>query len=469
LGVIEKHAEYNVSLSDTILLIADGGTRRCARRALPATADEGCGRFRARSMSAGLFSRITMQKFVSETAAGSALRTPATQASTLPVVLALSFAHLLNDMMQSLLPAIYPIIKGSYGLDFGQIGLITLAFQLTASLLQPVVGIVTDRRPQPYSAVIGMASTLLGLVVLAQATSFGALLLGAAFVGTGSSIFHPEATRMARAASGGRHGLAQSLFQVGGQTGQAIGPLLAAFIVVPGGQRSLAWFSFAALLAMVVLFQVGTWYRHRPKAPLKPKTNADSVSGVASAPKSLVLPITVLVALMFSKSAYTSSIGTYLTFYLIEKFHVSVQTSQMLLFVFLVSQVVGSLIGGHVGDRHGRNQIIWFSILGALPFTMLLPYASFATTVVLIVIIGMIMASAFPAILVYAMDMMPKNIGTIAGIFYGVTFGLGALSAAALGRVADATSLTTVYHICAYLPLIGLVTWFLPKTDAKHA
>jgi MFS transporter, FSR family, fosmidomycin resistance protein len=257
-----------------------------------------------------------------------------TQASALPVVLALSFAHLLNDMMQSLLPAIYPVIKGKYGLDFGQIGLITLAFQLTASLLQPVVGIVTDRHPRPYSAVVGMASTLLGLIVLAKASSFGGLLLGAAFVGTGSSIFHPEATRMARAASGGRHGFAQSLFQVGGQTGQAIGPLLAAFVVVPGGQQSLAWFSFAALLAMVVLFQVGTWYRQRPMTPSKKETpprNANSVlSNSASA--SLVLPITVLIALMFSKSAYTSSIGTYLTFYLIEKFQVSVQTSQMLLF-----------------------------------------------------------------------------------------------------------------------------------------
>jgi MFS transporter, FSR family, fosmidomycin resistance protein len=398
----------------------------------------------------------------------SSSRSAATQASALPIVLALSFAHLLNDMMQSLLPAIYPIIKGKYGLDFGQIGLITLAFQMTASMLQPVVGIVTDRHPQPYSAVAGMASTLLGLVVLGQAASFVGLLVGAALVGTGSSIFHPEATRMARAASGGRHGFAQSLFQVGGQTGQAIGPLLAAFIVLPGGQESLAWFSAAALLAMIVLFQVGSWYRRQPKAAVKPK-DAMTTAGIAAKPMKLAWPIAVLVALVFSKSAYTSSIGTYLTFYLIEKFHVSVQTSQMLLFVFLVAQVMGSLVGGYVGDKLGRHQIIWFSILGALPFTMMLPYASFATTVVLIVIIGMIMASAFPAILVYAMDMMPGKIGTIAGIFYGVTFGLGALSAAALGRVADLTSLATVYHICAYLPLIGLVTWFLPKLDAKHS
>jgi MFS transporter, FSR family, fosmidomycin resistance protein len=410
-----------------------------------------------------------MQKSLTQADAPATVRSSVAQSSALPVVLALSFAHLLNDMMQSLLPAIYPIIKGKYGLDFGQIGLITLSFQLTASMLQPVVGILTDRHPQPYSAVAGMASTLLGLVVLAQASSFTGLLVGAAFVGTGSSIFHPEATRMARAASGGRHGFAQSLFQVGGQTGQAIGPLLAAFIVVPGGQESLAWFSFAAMLAMIVLFQVGTWYRHRPKALTKNKGQAAGVAGVPAKPVSLAWPIAILVALMFSKSAYTSSIGTYLTFYLIEKFHVSVQTSQMLLFVFLVSQVCGSLIGGHIGDQVGRHRIIWFSILGALPFTLLLPYASFATTVVLIVIIGMIMASAFPAILVYAMDMMPGKVGTIAGIFYGVTFGLGALSAAALGRVADLTSLSTVYHICAYLPLIGLVTWFLPKLETKHA
>jgi MFS transporter, FSR family, fosmidomycin resistance protein len=381
----------------------------------------------------------------------------------MPVVLALSFAHLLNDMMQSLLPAIYPVIKASYGLDFGQIGLITLAFQLTASLLQPVVGMITDRKPQPYSAVIGMASSLAGLVVLAHATTFTTLLMGAALVGTGSSIFHPEATRMARAASGGRHGFAQSLFQVGGQTGQAIGPLLAAFVVVPYGQSSLAWFSAVALLAMVVLFQVGTWYRERA---LKPKT-AVSAAAVPVAAVSVALPVIVLVALMFSKSAYTSSISTYLTFFLMEKFKLPVQSAQMLLFVFLVSQVVGSLIGGHVGDQVGRNKIIWFSILGALPFTMLLPYASLEVTIILTMVIGMVMASAFPAMLVYAMELMPGKTGTIAGIFYGVTFGLGALSAAVLGRVADATSLATVYQICAYLPLIGLVAWFLPKLEAR--
>jgi MFS transporter, FSR family, fosmidomycin resistance protein len=382
-------------------------------------------------------------------------------AATMPIVLALSFAHFLNDLMQSLLPAIYPIIKTSYGLDFGQIGLITLAFQLTASLLQPVVGFYTDRKPQPYSTVAGMAATLAGLLVLAQASSFPTLLLGAALVGTGSSIFHPEATRMARAASGGRHGFAQSLFQVGGQSGQAAGPLLAASVVVPYGQGTLAWFSGVALLAMVVLFGCGSWYRRRTLAKAGAKPQAAKASRTPAA--SVFWPVLVLVALMFSKSAYTSSLNTFLTFYLIEKFHVTVQTSQLVLFVFLISQVVGSLIGGHVGDQLGRDKIIWFSILGALPFTLLLPYASYESTVVLVALIGMIMASAFPAILVYAMDLLPGRIGTVAGIFYGATFGLGALSAAGLGHLADQTSLGSVYHLCAFLPLIGLVTWFLPK------
>jgi MFS transporter, FSR family, fosmidomycin resistance protein len=388
---------------------------------------------------------------------------PTAQSAVLPIVFALSFAHLLNDMMQSLLPAIYPIIKTSYGLDFGQIGLITLAFQLTASLLQPVVGAYTDRKPQPYSGMAGMACTLVGLLMLAQASSFIGLLTGAAMVGTGSSIFHPEATRMARAASGGRHGFAQSLFQVGGQAGQATGPLLAAMVVVPFGQSSLAWFSGVALLSMFVLFQCGNWYTRQPAPAAKPKPDARISRSAAAA--SLVVPVTVLVLLMFSKSAYTSSLSTFLTFYMIEKFKVSVQASQMLLFTFLIFQVVGSLIGGRIGDTYGRRKIIWFSILGALPFTLLLPYASFESSVVLIALIAMIMASAFPAILVYAMDLMPGRIGTVAGMFYGVTFGLGALSAAALGRLADETSLAAVYHLCAFLPLIGLATWFLPERD----
>ena len=383
--------------------------------------------------------------------------------ATFSIVLALSFAHFLNDMMQSLLPAAYPIIKDAYALDFGQIGLITLAFQLTASLLQPVVGMFTDRRPQPYSLVAGMGSTLVGLIVLAYAGSYPMLLIGAMLIGTGSSVFHPESTRMARLASGGRHGFAQSLFQVGGQAGQALGPLLAALIVVPRGQTSISWFSLVALLAMLLLLQVGHWYRRQSPAPVKPR-----MAGGASTPSAraeVVLAVAILVLLMFSKSAYSASLSSYYTFYLMGTFAVSVQASQVLLFVFLVAQALGSLLGGHLGDRFGRREIIWFSILGAVPFTLILPFANLFWTAVLTVIIGMIMASAFPAILVYALELLPGKVGMIAGLFYGVSFGLGALSAALLGKLADITSLTTVYRLCAFLPLIGLLTWFLPRIE----
>jgi FSR family fosmidomycin resistance protein-like MFS transporter len=383
------------------------------------------------------------------------------------IVLALSFSHLLNDMIQSLLPAIYPIIKAAYHLDFGQIGMLTLAFQFTASLLQPVVGVITDRRPQPFSLVAGMGSTLVGLLILAWAQSYAMLLIGAAMIGTGSSIFHPESTRMARLASGGRHGFAQALFQVGGQAGQAIGPLLAAFIIVPRGQQSLTWFSLVALLAMIVLFLVGGWYARQSPAPVKRKSTGNSSSQRDQ--RTVTLAVTVLVMLMFSKSAYTSSLTSYYTFFLIDKFHITVQTSQILLFVFLLSQALGALLGGHLGDRFGRREIIWFSILGAMPFTLVLPFANLFWTVVLTVIIGMIMASAFPAILVYALELMPGKVGMIAGLFYGVSFGLGALSAALLGEIADWTSIETVYRLCAFLPLLGLLTWFLPKIEKKRA
>ena len=388
---------------------------------------------------------------------------PAPQTGVFSIVVALSFAHLLNDMMQSLLPAIYPIIKESYGLDFGQIGLLTLAFQLTASLLQPLVGFYTDRRPQPFSLVAGMGATLVGLVILAYASSYAMLLLGAALIGTGSSVFHPESTRMARLASGGRHGFAQSMFQVGGQAGQALGPLLAAFVVVPRGQASLSWFSLVALFAMLLLFQVGRWYKRQAPAPVRPRMSGATAGAGTSA--NVRLAVALLVVLMFSKSAYTASLSSYYTFYLIGKFHVSVQASQLLLFLFLGAQALGALIGGHLGDRFGRREIIWFSILGAVPFTLILPFANLFWTAVLVVIIGMIMASAFPAILVYALELMPGKVGMIAGLFYGVSFGLGALSAALLGELADITSIETVYRLCALLPLLGLLTWFLPDIE----
>ena len=392
---------------------------------------------------------------------------PAVQTGVFSIVVALSFAHLLNDMMQSLLPAIYPLIKESYGLDFGQIGLITLAFQLTASLLQPLVGIYTDRRPQPFSLVAGMGCTLLGLIVLAHAGSFAMLIVGAAMIGTGSSIFHPESTRMARLASGGRHGFAQSLFQVGGQAGQAIGPLLAAFVVVPHGQASLSWFSLVALVAMLLLLQVGRWYQRQSPAPVKPR-KASAAGAGDQVPADVVLAVALLITLMFSRSAYTASLGSYYTFFLMAKFQISVQTSQMLLFLFLGSQALGSLLGGHIGDRFGRREIIWFSILGAVPFTLILPFANLFWTAVLTVIIGMIMASAFPAILVYAMELLPGKVGMIAGLFYGLSFGLGAVSAALLGELADITSVETVYRLCSLLPLLGLLTWFLPDIERKR-
>ncbi len=402
-----------------------------------------------------------MQKSVAPETPG---RLGAVPEATFSIVLALSFAHLLNDMMQSLLPAIYPIIKDAYGLDFGQIGLITLAFQLTASLLQPVVGMYTDRRPQPFSLVAGMGCTFVGLIVLAHAGSYALLLIGAMLIGLGSSIFHPESTRMARMASGGRHGFAQSLFQVGGQAGQAIGPLLAAFIVVPRGQESISWFSLVALVAMVLLLQVGQWYKRQSPAPVKAR-KVGGAAGTQSPAANVTFALVILFVLMFSKNAYTSSLSTYYTFFLIGKFSVSVQVSQMLLFLFLVAQAVGSLIGGHLGDRFGRREIIWFSILGAVPFTLLLPFANLFWTAVLTIVIGMIMASAFPAILVYALELLPGKVGMIAGLFYGVSFGLGALSAAVMGEIADHTSIEFVYQMCAFLPLLGLLTWFLPNIE----
>ncbi len=410
-----------------------------------------------------------MQKS-SNSDAPSDIATPS-QTATFPILFALSFSHLLNDLIQSLLPAIYPVIKPLHNLDFGQIGLLTFAFQLSASLLQPAVGAYTDRRPMPYSLIVGMGFTLIGLLVLAYAGSYAMLLVGATLVGTGSSVFHPEATRMARVASGGQHGLAQSIFQFGGQSGSALGPLLAAFIVVPYGQSSLAWFSVVALLAILVQIRVGRWYAAEiaATAALRSSTGpARAATAPVAVGSGVAAAVGILVLLMFSKSAYSASFGSFYTFYLIDTFSVTVQTSQYLLFLYLVSNVLGSLVGGYLGDRIGRRNIIWFSILGALPFTLALPYANLTGTVALTVIIGFIMSSAFAAIIVYAMELMPGKVGFIAGIFYGLSFGLAALSAALLGELADRTSIDTVYRICAFLPLIGLLTWFLPDIR-RHA
>jgi FSR family fosmidomycin resistance protein-like MFS transporter len=398
------------------------------------------------------------------TAVGSQAARP-DSGTTFAVILSLSFCHLLNDMMQSLVPAIYPILKASYGLDFAQVGLITLAFQCTASLFQPLVGMVTDRHPQPYSLSIGMGSTLVGLLLMSQASSYPVILLAAAMIGLGSAVFHPEASRVARLASGGRYGLAQSLFQVGGNAGTASGPLLAAFIVVPAGQRSIVYFSAVALLGMLVLFQVGRWYAAKRAAGQSGAKARAGLAGTATLPRHKVaIAIGVLVVLLFSKNVYSASLGSYYTFYLIQKFEVSVQHAQLLLFLYLGSVVLGTLAGGAVGDKVGRIPVMWFSILGALPFTLALPYAGMVWTVVFTVMIGFIMASAFSAILVYAQELLPGRVGLVAGIFFGFSFGLGGLGAAALGQLADWTSIDTVYQVCSFLPLLGLATVFLPKT-----
>lgn len=389
-----------------------------------------------------------------------------TQRAALSVLFALSATHLLNDMIQSLIPAIYPIIKDAYALDFGQIGLITLTFQVTASLLQPLVGHYTDRHPMPYSMVVGMGFTLAGLIGLAYADSFGLLLVAAGCVGVGSSIFHPEATRMARNASGGQLGLAQGIFQVGGQAGGAIGPLLAAFIIVPRGQTSLSYFSAAALIAMVLMTWIaarhGELRREQAKRPPRPVAKTETAGTGLSQP-AVLGAMAILVILLFSKNAYTASFGSYYTFYLIGKFGVSVQSSQLMLFLLLGASALGALAGGILGDRIGRNRIIWFSILGALPFSIALPYADLFWTAVLSVVINVIMSSAFAAILIYAMELAPTRVGLIGGLFYGLSFGLGGLAAAILGEVADRTSIDTVYQICSFLPAIGLLAWFLPK------
>lgn len=373
-------------------------------------------------------------------------------------------------MNQSLLAAIYPILKTSFHLDFSQIGLITLVFQVTASLLQPVVGIYTDKRSTPYSLAIGMCFTLFGLLFLSVAPRYGMLLMAAALIGMGSSIFHPESSRVARMASGGQHGLAQSLFQVGGNGGTALGPLLAAFIVVPRGQGSIAWFSLAALLAIAILWRVGLWYKaHQAERAKRKAHTGGSHDGPVLPPRKVAFVISILVALIFSKYFYLASISSYYTFYLINKFHIPVRDAQLYLFLFLGATAVGTFAGGPVGDRIGRKYVIWVSILGVLPFTLLLPYVGLFWTAVLTVLIGLIIASAFSAILVYAQELVPGRVGMISGLFFGFAFGMGGIGAAVLGRLADLTSISFVYRVCAFLPAIGLLTAFLPDLEQTKA
>ena len=378
------------------------------------------------------------------------------------IIGAISFAHLLNDMIQSLILAIYPILKAGFHLNFAQIGLITLTYQVTASLLQPLVGMITDRKPMPFSLPVGMGFTLCGLLLLANAPNFPLLLVAAALVGTGSSVFHPESSRVARMASGGQHGLAQSLFQVGGNVGSAIGPLLAAFIVMPRGQTSVEWFAIAALVAIVLLTRIGGWYRTHIPAHRK----AHAAARTQTLPKrTIVVTMFILGLLIFSKYFYLASLSSYYTFYLMQKFGVTAQSAQLHLFVFLGAVAAGTLAGGPIGDRIGRKYVIWGSILGVLPFTLLLPHANLFWTTALTIVIGLVLASAFSAIIVYAQELVPGRTGVIAGLFFGFAFGMGGLGAAVLGELADHIGIESVYALCAYLPAIGLLAWFLPKIE----
>jgi FSR family fosmidomycin resistance protein-like MFS transporter len=388
--------------------------------------------------------------------------TPAARAA-FHILAAVSLCHLLNDMVQSLLPSIYPILKVSFHLNFGQIGLISLVYQVVASLLQPFIGLYTDRRPMPYALAIGMCFTLLGIALLATASSFNLLLMASAVVGIGSAIFHPESARIARLASGGQHGFAQSFFQVGGNTGSAIGPLLAALIVLPEGQPGVAWFSIAAVLGIIVLIQVGRWRSHHLSRATPSHLHIDR--GLALPRRSVIRAVAVLAALIFSKYFYLASMVGYFTFYLITRFHVSVRSSQLHLFVFLGAAAAGTFFGGPIGDRIGPRYVIWGSILGVLPFTLMLPYANLFWTGVLSALIGFVIASAFSAIVVYAQELMPGRVGLVSGIFFGLAFGMGGIGAAVLGHIADLTSIVFVYKVCAWLPAIGLLAGLLPNLD----
>lgn len=385
-----------------------------------------------------------------------------------PILFAISLSHLLNDLIQSVIPAIYPLLKTSYALSFTQIGIITLVFQLTASILQPFVGSYTDKKPNPRFLAIGMAFSLIGLLLIAFATDFYYILISVCLIGMGSSVFHPEASRVAHLASGGKKGLAQSIFQVGGNAGSAIGPLLAALIVIPFGQKYVSWFGLLALLAIVVLNFVGKWYQQniQPRSDQKPASKNLSTHAPISKNR-VIISIIILLVLIFSKYFYMASMTSYFTFYLIDRFGVSVQHSQIYLFVFLAAVAIGTILGGPLGDRYGRKLIIWVSILGAAPFTLLLPHMNLPGTILLSVLIGLIISSAFSAILVYATELIPGKVGLVAGLFFGFAFGMGGIGSAVLGSLADKTSIEHVFAICAYLPLIGIITGFLPNIERK--
>jgi len=401
------------------------------------------------------------------TTAAATASSPIVQQTAGRVLGAISFSHFLNDMIQSLILAIYPLLKNSFQLSFAQIGLITLTYQVTASILQPLVGLYTDKHPKPYSLALGMSFTMIGLLTLSMASSYGIVLFAAALVGTGSSIFHPESSRVARMASGGRHGFAQSVFQVGGNAGSAMGPLLAALIIIPNGQSSIAWFSLAALLAIVVLWNIGTWTKQFRLAN-QGKFTKKTLSNVNLPQKKIIISIGILLTLVFSKYFYMASISSYFTFYLIHKFQLTVQSAQIHLFIFLFSVAVGTLLGGVIGDRVGRKKVIWISILGVAPFTLALPYADLFWTSILTVIIGVVLASAFSAIIVFAQELVPGKVGAIAGLFFGFAFGMGGIGAASLGKLADITDINFVYHVCSFLPLIGLLAAFLPDVSSPQ-
>jgi FSR family fosmidomycin resistance protein-like MFS transporter len=391
--------------------------------------------------------------------------------TVLKILLAISFCHLLNDTVQSLIPAIYPILRTSFHLNLGQIGLIALTSQVTASLLQPLVGLYTDRRPQPYSLTVGMGITLIGLLAFSMAPTFGTILVAAALVGIGSAVFHPESSRVARMASGGQHGMAQSLFQVGGNAGTALGPSLAA-LALPRGQSSIAWYSLVALVGMVLLTNIGIWLSQHRSYRLKFPNDPARLASLESAHPHQVLPrgkvifcLAILVALMFSKFFYLASLISYYTFYLMSRFHLSVHNAQLHLSLFLGAVAAGTFIGGPVGDKIGRKYVIWCSILGILPFTLVLPYSNLLWTSILSVVIGFTLASAFSAILVYAQELMPGRIGMVSGLFFGLAFGLGGIGAALLGKLADLTNINFVYHVCSFLPAIGILTAFLPNLE----